>query len=121
MLQKAPNNPVLLNNLAWAYQQVKDPRALKTAERALAGAEGSPAILDTLGNILVEQGDYKRGVGYLQTAVAKSPADANIRFHLAQALARSGDKAGARKELAQVMASKGFAKMDEARALEQSL
>lgn len=121
MLQKAPNNPVLLNNLAWAYQQVKDPRALKTAERALAGAPDSPSILDTLGNILVEQGDHKRGLGYLQTAVVKSPTDATIRFHLAQALAKSGDKAAARKELDQVMSSKGFDKMDEARALQQSL
>lgn len=121
MLKKAPNNPVLLNNLAWAYQQVRDPRALKTAEQALANASESPAILDTVGNILVEQGDLKRGLGYLQTAVAKSPNDANIRLHLAQALAKSGDKAAARAELAKVMATKGFAKIEEARALQQTL
>lgn len=121
MLKKAPNNPVLLNNLAWAYQQVKDPRALKTAEQALAGAGDSAAILDTLGNILVEQGNLKRGLGYLQTAVDKSPNDANIRLHLAQALAKSGDKAAARKELDKVMATKDFPKMDEARALQQTL
>lgn len=121
LLQRAPNNPIVLNNLAWAYQQVKDPRALKTAERALAGAAESPAVLDTLGMILVEQGDHKRGLGYLQSAVAKSPTDANIRFHLAQALAKSGDKAAARKELEQVLASKGFERMDEARALQQNL
>ena len=70
---------------------------------------------------LVEQGDAKRGLGYLKTASSKAPGDANIRLHLAQALAKSGDKAGARKELEQVMATKGFAKMDEARALQQSL
>ena len=121
ILQRAPNNPVVLNNLAWAYQQVKDPRALKTAERALASAGDSPAVLDTLGVILVEQGNHKRGLGYLQSAVAKSPNDASIRFHLAQALAKSGDKAGARKELEQVMASKGFARMDEARELQKTL
>ncbi|HEY0490244.1 MAG TPA: XrtA/PEP-CTERM system TPR-repeat protein PrsT [Telluria sp.] len=118
---KAPNNPVLLNNLAWAYQQVKDPRALKTAEKALSLAGDNPAVLDTLGTMLVEQGNAKRGLGYLKTALSKSPGDANIRLHLAQALARSGDKAGARKELEQVMATKGFAGMDEARALQQSL
>lgn len=121
ILQSAPNNPLVLNNLAWAYQQVKDPRALKMAERALASAGDSPAVLDTLGVILVEQGNHKRGLGYLQSAVAKSPNDASIRFHLAQALAKSGDKAGARKELERVIASKGFAQMDEARELQKTL
>ena len=53
--------------------------------------------------------------------MARAPADAGIRLHLAQALAKSGDKAGARKELEQVLATKGFAKMDEARALQQTL
>lgn len=121
MAQRAPKNPVVLNNLAWAYQQVKDPRALAMAERALAAAPDSPAIMDTLGNILVEQGNVKRGLGYLQSAVTKSPDDANIRLHLAQGLAKAGDKAAARKEIERVMATKGFARMDEARALQQSL
>ena len=121
MQQRAPNNPIVLNNLAWAYQQVKDPRALPTGERALTAAPDSPAILDTVGTILVEQGNFKRGLGYLQSAVSKSPNDTNIRFNLAKGLAKSGDKAAARKELDQVMAAKGFARIDEARALQQTL
>src|SRR5690606_18721381 len=32
--KRVPDNPLVLNNLAWAYQQVKDPRALATAEKA---------------------------------------------------------------------------------------
>ncbi|NML60364.1 PEP-CTERM system TPR-repeat protein PrsT [Massilia sp. RP-1-19] len=121
LVAKAPNNPLLLNNLAWAYQQENDPRALKTAEKALANAPDNPAVLDTVGTILVQRGDVKRGLGYLTTAAAKSPADADIRLHLAQALAKSGDKAGARKALEQAMKTQGFEKMDEARALQQSL
>lgn len=121
VVKQAPKNAAALNNLAWAYQQEKDQRALKTAEQALALAGDSPAILDTLGSMLVEQGDAARGVGYLRKAVGLAPNDADIRYHLAQGLAKSGDKAGARKELEQVLASKNFSQMEEARALHRQL
>ena len=35
LLEKEPTNPILLNNLAWIYQQQKDSRAKSYAERAL--------------------------------------------------------------------------------------
>jgi putative PEP-CTERM system TPR-repeat lipoprotein len=118
-LQKnSPPNPALLNNLAWAYQQEKDPRALATAEQALKLAADSPAVMDTLGWLLVEQGDAARGVGLLQKAVAKQPDAAETRYHLAVGLNKTGDKAGARKELEALLAqNKPFAQVDEARAL----
>src|SRR5207249_4640518 len=34
ILRRHPDYLLALNNLAWAYQQVKDPRALQTAEHA---------------------------------------------------------------------------------------
>lgn len=120
-LKKAPNNPVALNNLAWAYQQEKDPRALKTAEQALALAADSAPILDTVATILIEQGNTARGVEYLQKAVKLSPKDADIRYHLAQGLVKAGDKANARKELEIVMADKNYVRINEARALHGQL
>jgi putative PEP-CTERM system TPR-repeat lipoprotein len=121
IVKQAPTNAAALNNLAWAYQQEKDPRALKTAEQALALAADSPQILDTVGNIMVEQGNTAVGVERLQKAVKLAPNDAEIRYHLAQGLAKAGDKASARKELEIVMANKNFARMDEARALQGRL
>ncbi len=118
----APNNPNALNNLAWAYQKEKDPRALKTAERALALAKDNPAIIDTLGWMLVEQGDTARGLPHLRRAVELAPKALEIRYHLASALAKSGDKANARKELEVVIVNgKNFAQLDEARALLKTL
>lgn len=121
VVQEVPKNPIVLNNLAWSYQQMKDPRALKTAEQALALAPDSPAVLDTLGNLLVEQGNAARGIPHLQKAAQLAPQDAAIRFHLAQGLAKSGDKAGARKELEKVMTNKSFNGLEEARALYKQL
>ena len=79
----------MLNNLAWAYQQVKDARALETAERAYKLAPDNAAIADTLGWILVEQGNTKRGIEVLQKAVTAAPKIASYRYHLARGAPQS--------------------------------
>jgi putative PEP-CTERM system TPR-repeat lipoprotein len=118
VLKRSPGNPVALNNLAWSYQQVNDPRALATAEQALKVTADSPAVMDTLGWMLVEQGNTARGVPLLQKAVALAPDASEIRYHLAVGLNQAGDKAGARKELDKLLAqNKPFAQLEEARTL----
>ncbi|KFI05124.1 XrtA/PEP-CTERM system TPR-repeat protein PrsT [Massilia sp. BSC265] len=100
----APGNAIALNNLAWTYQQLKDPRALETAEAAYRISGDNPAVLDTLGMILAERGDLKRGLPMLQKAVSLAPHSGDLRLHLAEVLAKSGDKAAARKELETIVA-----------------
>lgn len=119
----APNNPALLNNLAWAYHQVKDPRALATSERAVGLAGSHPAILDTAGWIMVERGDTARGLELLKKASAAAPNSQDIRYHLAAALAKSGDKTAARTELNKVIkdGEKGSKYSADAIALLQTL
>jgi putative PEP-CTERM system TPR-repeat lipoprotein len=116
--KREPANAGALNNLAWAYQQEKDARALPTAERAFQLAGDNPAVLDTLGWILVEQGNTTRGIPLLQKAVSAAPTSSDIRYHLALGLNKSGDKVNARKELEKSLADgKNFLQADEARAL----
>lgn len=103
ILKQIPDNAAALNNLAWVYQQEKDPKALETAEHAYRVAGDAPAVMDTLGSILTERGDTKRSVPLLQKAVSLAPAAPDLRLHLAQALAKSGDKVNARKELQQII------------------
>jgi putative PEP-CTERM system TPR-repeat lipoprotein len=118
VLKQNPNNAVALNNLAWAYQQEKDPRALGTAEQAYKVAGDNAGVMDTLGWMLVEQGNTTRGVPLLQKASGLSPDSPEIRYHLAVSLHKSGDKQGARKELNQLLAqNKPFPQIEEARAL----
>ena len=122
IVKGAPNNIVALNNLAWAYQQEKDPRALATAEQAGKLAPDSAPVLDTLGWILVEGGNVKRGVQVLEQAISRAPEANDIRYHLAFGLHKAGDKARARKEIEQALANgKTFAQADEARALLKQL
>jgi putative PEP-CTERM system TPR-repeat lipoprotein len=117
-----PANVAALNNLALAYQMSKDPRAQGVAEQAYALAKETPAVMDTLGWILVDQGDAARGLAILRQASAKAAQARDIRYHMAMGLFKTGDKDGARKEL-EVLAAGDmrFAQADEARALLKQL
>jgi putative PEP-CTERM system TPR-repeat lipoprotein len=122
MLKREPNNAVVLNNLAWTYQQEKDPRALATAQQALKVSKDSPAVMDTAGWMMVEQGDTKGGLPLLQKAASLAPNALEIRYHYAVALNKSGDKTGARKELNELLSqNKPFGQIDDARALLKAL
>ncbi len=114
------DDAVLLNNLAWLYLTEKSPKARATAERAHKLAPQSSAVQDTLGWILVQEGELARGLGLLRQSVAASPDDATLRYHLGAALARTGDKEGARQELNRALGSgKAFPEAAEARRLLQ--
>jgi putative PEP-CTERM system TPR-repeat lipoprotein len=96
---KAGESAPVLNNLANVQWQLKDPRALQTAERAYKLAPGEPVVLDTLGWMLVQQGQLDAGLRHLREARLRDPANPEIRYHLGWALAKSGRKAEARQEL----------------------
>jgi len=122
VLQNDPKNGLALNNLAWLYQQEKDPRALATAEQAYLLKPDSSTIMDTLGWILVEQGDAARGLKLLKAASEKAPASTGIRYHWAAALAKSGDRAAARRELGDLLTkNKNFPERQEAQELLRQL
>lgn len=122
IVKRVPDNGAALNNLAYAYQQTKDPRALATAEQAFKVAGDNASVMDTLGWMLVEQGNTQRGLPLLQKAAAGAPTLPEVRYHLAVALNKSGDKAGARKELESLLAqNQPFAQQEEARSLLKTL
>jgi putative PEP-CTERM system TPR-repeat lipoprotein len=123
LLEKEPSNPVLLNNLAWLYQQKKDTRAVEYAERAYKIAPKSSAVIDTLAWILVEQNhDVERGAKLLQEAHELTPKQGDIHYHLAVALEKSGKTAEARRELEKLLGSKvKFGSQKDAEALLKKL
>ncbi len=106
ILVKQPHDPAALNNLAWIYQQIGDKRARATAQRAYVLLSNAQTA-DTLGWILVGEGD-KTGLVVLRQANAEGgAADPRIKYHYAVALKQSGDKDEAVKLLTQVVASDG--------------
>ena len=120
--QSNPGNLMILNNLAWSLHEAGDSRARTFAEQALKLKPDNPAVLDTLGWILVRQGQAERGIKLLQQALAKAPDAAEIQFHLAAAYAQSGNRARAISELDRLLASgTAFPQEAEARTLLKQL
>jgi putative PEP-CTERM system TPR-repeat lipoprotein len=98
-LERAPDNPVLLNNVAWTRHELKRPGALEYAERAYELAPENPAIMDTLGAILAAGDDLERGLELLGRAAELAPQAYPIRLNFAKALLKANRKSAARKEL----------------------
>lgn len=103
MNELSPGNALVLNNLAWAEHQLKDPKSLQHAEAALAVAADNPAILDTLGMIQVDNGQVDKGLANLVRATSLAPDSQPLRLNLAKAYAKAGKAAEARKELETMM------------------
>lgn len=122
VVDASPRNVLAINNLAWLYNEAKDPRAVGLAERAHELNPDSPEIADTLGWVLVSNGQVERGINVLQQAAVQAPHLPDIRYHLAAAFAKAGKKAEARRELEKLLADeRPFETRAAAKALLDSL
>ena len=122
IVEQEPENAVVLNNLAWLYHIQNDPRSIEYGERALKQAPDRPEISDTLGWILVQNGQLQRGLELLQHALSKAPQIPDIRYHLAVAYEKQGRIDEAREELQRLLdGNKVFADADKAKVLLQQL
>lgn len=118
VLKQDPKNVAALNNIAYAYHMERDARALQYAEKAYQATDQNPAVLDTLGWILINQNDVKRGITLLEKAVALSPGTAEARYHLAFGLSKEGKIEQAREHLEAILQSDAApARKEEARML----
>lgn len=102
LLDNGADNPVALNNLAMIYFSQGDDRAVRLAERAHQQVPKNPAITDTLGWILVSNGDIERGLPLVRQAAKAAPKVADIQYHFAAALVQSGS-ASARTEARSIL------------------
>lgn len=98
-----PNNPVVLNNLAWLYRLENDERALGTAKMAYQLAPKSSGVLDTYGWLLVSEGQITQGIPLLREASTLSGGNPEIQFHLAFALAKQNSGKEEAKSLLQAL------------------
>lgn len=122
VLEAQPRNPVALNNLAWLLHRAGKPGALEAADKALALAPNSTALIDTAAEIQAAAGKLDKALALQKRAVELDPEQATHRLHLAQYLIQNNQKAEARAEL-QKLAQLGsaFARQDEVKKLISSL
>lgn len=101
-LEIQPENPLILNNLAWVSGQIKSPKAIEYAEKANRLSPNQPAVMDTLAMLLAEKGDTAQAIELLRKAMQIAPQAALIQLNLAKVLIGSGQKDAARKELSEL-------------------
>ncbi len=102
------NNPVVLNNLAWLYMERGDARAVGMARRANEVTPNHPDIADTLGWILVRNGDLGSGLDYLKQSVQLNPNNPSVQYHLGVAFAEQNQSTSARGAFAKALSMGDF-------------
>jgi tetratricopeptide (TPR) repeat protein len=105
ILQRQPKDPVVLNNLAWLYDQKGDARAVDFAQRAHDAAPQAATITDTLGWILLRKGEKEKALPLLAEAAEKAPNQAEIQYHYGVALQQTGKPAEAKAVLEKMIAA----------------
>ena len=99
-----PDNVIALNNLAWLLQKSAPEEALGYAEQANRLVPGTPSIMDTLGWLLLQQGQAERARDLFEEASQKSSGNPQYRYHLAQALDQIGESKRAEQILQELLA-----------------
>ena len=91
-LQLAPDEPVVLNYLgyAWTEQGRNLPQARRMIERAVELRPNDGSVVDSLGWVLLRQGDTAGAVHFLERAVELSPEDSTVNGHLGDAYKAAG-------------------------------
>jgi Flp pilus assembly protein TadD len=91
-LELSPDQPFVLNYLAyaWAEQGRNLPRARQMIEHAASLRPNEGAILDSLGWVMLLQGDKAGAIRWLERAVELLPEDSTVNGHLGDAYAAAG-------------------------------
>ena len=106
VLKKQPEHVNIINNLALLYDETGNSKSLEYAEIAYSLAPENPAILDTLGWLLLKNNlSNKRAVELLSKAVKANPSSSNIRYHYAKALISTGETKKALNQLNSIIPS----------------
>jgi Flp pilus assembly protein TadD len=121
LVEQAPDNHTVRNNLAWALaQQGELDAALKHAKKAVELAPEEPRIRDTLGVVLLKRGAVEEAVAELERA-AEAAERPDIQLHYAEALIAAGRHKTARSVLDNVASREALpvrleTKLDDLRA-----
>lgn len=107
LIKAEPTDADALNNYAQVLIGLKEPQALKIAERALALRPDLPHVVGTAGWAALQFGSVERALQLLRDARLRDPANSETRYYLARALAKVGRNSEARDELQMALRSPG--------------
>ncbi len=122
VLERQPQHPLALNNLAFLLCSNGKAEGLALAERALPLSTLQAPVLDTVALCQSVGGDWSKAVKTQAQAVKLAPQIAPYRLQLAKFQIKAGDKPAARDELRTLQKlGNGFAQQDEVSELLKSV
>ena len=107
MLRKNPDDPRALNFLGYSLAEKGErlDEAEKMIRRALELKPDDGTILDSLGWVYYQRGDYQTALKYLKDADHQAGPDPEILEHLGDCLTKLGRKADARSAYTRALAA----------------
>lgn len=106
IVERHPQHPLALNNLAWVLTTTGKPGAVPFAQRALARMPDNAGIKDTLAMAMAAEGQAAQALEMQQQIVKANPDNDGLRLNLAKIAVKAGNTALARAEL-QTLVAKG--------------
>ena len=102
-LETLPDDPRLLNNIAYLYaDDLGQPeKALTYGARAVRLVPNNANVIDTYGWTLTKAGRHAEATRYLGRAVELDPANVEMRYHLGWAYEQAGQPAEAERQYRQ--------------------
>jgi Flp pilus assembly protein TadD len=115
-LAKTPDNPLLLNNLAFLLAETGGNlnEAQQMVSTAIRKAPKLPQLQDTLAWVEIKQHNYAAALQILATLTKEQPDDATFRYHYAVALMDSGNRSAAKDQAETALSQKPPAEMSTA-------
>jgi tetratricopeptide (TPR) repeat protein len=107
-LAKFPDDPVVLNNLAFLVADTggDTKEALQMVSTAIRKAPNLPQLRDTMAWIHIKGHNTAEALPILQGLIKNYPEDNTFRYHYAVALMQSGDRAGAKRQAETALSKK---------------
>jgi tetratricopeptide (TPR) repeat protein len=120
LLARSPTSVFARNNLAMLLVTYREDHKSLARAQALAeqlATSSDASAIDTRGWVKFKSGDWHGAESLLQQAVAKQPAEPELRYHLGMAQLRSGERQSAQQNLETALSlARPFIGMDEAKA-----
>jgi tetratricopeptide (TPR) repeat protein len=107
-LAKSPDDPVVLNNLAFLIADTggDTKEALQMISTAVRKVPNAPQLRDTLAWIYIKSHNTAEALPILQSLTTKYPEENTFRYHYAVALIQSGDRSSAKRQAEMALSKK---------------
>ncbi|MCW8889132.1 MAG: PEP-CTERM system TPR-repeat protein PrsT [Sedimenticola sp.] len=122
ILNHQPDNIIILNNLAWIMRKSDTTKALDYAIKANKLKKQTPALMDTLAMVYLENNDLKEARKTIKDVLFIDPKNKTYQYHQALIIYRSGQSNEAKALLSKLLEDKAaFSGRRDAEALLASI